>query len=151
MVLLMILLWVLVISMLPVIELRGAIPYGIALDAEPVSVALTAIVGNMIPIPFLIVYTRKVFAWLRQRFPRADCAVTCLENRAHAKSETIRKYGFWGLCILVAIPLPGTGAWTGALVAAVLDMRLKYALPAITLGVFIASIIMIVPSIGLLS
>ena len=145
-----ILLRVLVIAMMPVVELRGAIPYGIALGADPIFVALAAVVGNMLPIPFLIIYTRKIFAWLRRRFPKADTFVTYLENRAHAKSASIHKYGFWGLCILVAIPLPGTGAWTGALVATVLDMRLKSALPAIALGVLIASIIMIVPSIGLL-
>ena len=98
--------------MLPVIELRGAIPYGIALGANPVSVAVAAIAGNMIPIPFLIIYTRKVFAWLR-RFPKAGKIVAWLENRAHTKSAAIHKYGFWGLCILVTIPLPGTGAWTG--------------------------------------
>lgn len=145
----MIFLRVLVIAMLPVIELRGAIPYGIALGANPVSVAVAAIAGNMIPIPFLIIYTRKVFAWLR-RFPKAGKIVAWLENRAHTKSAAIHKYGFWGLCILVTIPLPGTGAWTGALAAAVLDMRLKSALPAIALGVLIAAVIMIVPSVGLL-
>lgn len=143
------LLRVMAIAMLPVVELRGAIPYGIAHGAAPVWVALAAIAGNMLPIPFLIVYTRKVFIWLR-RFPKAGRIVTWLENRAHAKSAAIHKYGFWGLCILVAIPLPGTGAWTGALVATVLDMRLKAAMPAISLGVLIASIVMIVPSIGLL-
>lgn len=144
------LLQVLAISMLPVIELRGAIPYGIALGADPVPVALTAIVGNMLPVPFLIVYTRKVFSWLRRRFPKADSFVTRLENRAHVKSEVVNKYGFWGICVLVAVPLPGTGAWTGALVAAVLNMRLKFALPAIALGVLIAGIAVIIPSIGLL-
>lgn len=144
------LLQVLLISMLPVLELRAAIPYGIALGMNPIPVALAAIVGNMLPIPFLIVYTRKVFAWLRLRFPAANRFVTRLEKRAHAKSAVVHRYGFWGICILVAIPLPGTGAWTGALVAAMLDMRLKSALPAIMLGVLIAGVVVFVPSVGLL-
>lgn len=144
------LLQVLLISMLPVIELRGAIPYGVAMGVNPFSVVLTAIAGNMLPIPLLIVYTRKVFAWLRRRFPVANRFVTGLENRAHAKSGVVQRYGFWGICILVAIPLPGTGAWTGALVAAMLDMRLKAALPAIALGVLVAAVIVFISCTGLL-
>lgn len=144
------LLQVLLISMLPVVELRGAIPYGVALGINPALVALLAIAGNMLPIPFLIVYTRKIFAWLRKRFPAAKRFVTRLEMRAHAKSAIVHRYGFWGICILVAIPLPGTGAWTGALVAAMLDMRLKSALPAIALGVLVAALIVFISSVGLL-
>lgn len=144
------LLQVLFIAMLPVLELRGAIPYGIASGAELAPVLLFAVVGNLLPIPFLIVYTRKVFAWLRRRYPRVDRFVTWMENHAHIKSAVVQKYGFWGICILVAIPLPGTGAWTGALVAAMLDMRVKFAFPAIALGVLIAGVIMIIPSVGLL-
>ena len=144
------LLQVLFISMLPVLELRGAIPYGIALGVNPFLVSLVAMIGNLLPIPFLIVYTRKVFTWLCGRFSAASRFVTKLEEHAHVKSAVVHKYGFWGICILVAIPLPGTGAWTGALVAAVLNMRLKSALPAIALGVLVAGMIVLIPSIGLL-
>lgn len=126
--------------MIPVLELRGAIPVGVA-GGLPVLVAmLIAMVGNLVPIPILIVFTRKVFDWLKTK-PKIKTTVEKLEAKAHAKSEIVHKYEWWGLCILVAIPLPGTGAWTGALVAAVLGMRLKKAMPAIAVGVLIAGII----------
>ena len=126
--------------MIPVLELRGAIPIGVA-GGLPVLVAMfIAMVGNLVPIPILIVFTRKVFDWLKTK-GKIKTFVEKLEAKAHAKSEIVHKYEWWGLCILVAIPLPGTGAWTGALVAAVLGMRLKKAMPAIAVGVLIAGII----------
>ena len=145
-----ILLQVMGIAMLPVLELRGAIPYGLAAGASMAPVVLFAIVGNLLPVPFLIIYTRKVFAWLRRSCSGANRLVARMEKRAHTKSLVVHKYGFWGICILVAIPLPGTGAWTGALVAAMLNMRLKSAFPAIVLGVLIASVIVFIPSAGLM-
>lgn len=127
-------------SMVPVLELRGAIPVGVA-GGLPVLVAmLIAMIGNLVPIPILIVFTRKVFDWLKTK-GRIKVFVEKLEAKAEAKSELVQKYEWWGLCILVAIPLPGTGAWTGALVAAVLGMRLKKAMPAIMVGVLIAGVI----------
>lgn len=127
-------------AMVPVLELRGAIPIGVA-GGVPVLIAmLIAMLGNLVPIPILILFTRKVFDWLKTK-GRIKILVEKLEAKAHAKSEIVQKYEWWGLCILVAIPLPGTGAWTGALVAAVLGMRLKKAMPAIAVGVLIAGII----------
>lgn len=138
------------ISMLPVVELRGGLPYGIALGLDyPVALA-AAVLGNMVPVPFIIVYIRHVFAWLRKRSKWWDEKITRLEKKAHLKGRVVRKYSTIGLCILVAIPLPGTGAWTGALVAAVLDMRLKKAIPAIFLGVCIAAAIMTMVTFGLI-
>jgi len=128
------------ISMVPVLELRGAIPVGVAGGLSPLAAMCIAIVGNLVPIPFLIVFTRRVFQWLKTK-GRLGALVEKLENRAAEKSEIVLKYAWLGLCILVAIPLPGTGAWTGALVAAVLNMRLKKAMPAIVLGVLIAGFI----------
>ena len=128
------------ISMVPVLELRGAIPVGVAGGLSPLVAMCIAIVGNLVPIPFLIVFTRHVFKWLKTK-GRIGLLVDKLEARATEKSEIVLKYAWVGLCILVAIPLPGTGAWTGALVAAVLNMRLKKAMPAIVLGVFIAGFI----------
>ena len=126
--------------MVPVLELRGAIPVGVA-GGLPVLIAMViAIVGNLVPIPILIVFTRKVFDWLKTK-GKIKVFVEKLEAKAEAKSEIVQKYEWWGLCILVAIPLPGTGAWTGALVAAVLGMRLKKAMPAIAVGVLIAGVI----------
>lgn len=138
------------ISMAPIIELRGGLPYGIALGLD-YPVALTAaVIGNMVPVPFIIVYIRHVFTWLRKRSKWWDEKITRLEKKAHLKGRVVRKYSTIGLCILVAIPLPGTGAWTGALVAAVLDMRLKKAIPAIFLGVCIAAAIMTMVTFGLI-
>lgn len=138
------------ISMLPVVELRGGLPYGIALGLDyPVALA-AAVLGNMVPVPFIIVYIRHVFTWLRKRSKWWDEKITRLEKKAHLKGRVVRKYSTIGLCILVAIPLPGTGAWTGALVAVVLDMRLKKAIPAIFLGVCIAAAIMTMVTFGLI-
>ena len=138
------------ISMAPIIELRGGLPYGIALGLDyPVALA-AAVLGNMVPEPFIIVYIRHVFTWLRERSKWWDEKITRLEKKAHLKGRVVRKYSTIGLCILVAIPLPGTGAWTGALVAAVLDMRLKKAIPAIFLGVCIAAAIMTMVTFGLI-
>ena len=128
-------------SMLPVLELRGGVPIGVALGL-PIPVAfLAALVGNMIPVPFILLFARKMLKWIRKTFPKLNALVYKIEARAHAKSEKVVKYQFWGLLILVAIPLPGTGAWTGSLVAAFLDMRMKKAIPAIFMGVVIAGII----------
>ena len=129
------------ISMLPVVELRLGLPYGIALGLDYPMALGAALLGNMLPVPFIIVYIHRVFIWLRAHFGKMDAFITRLEDRANLKGETVQKYGPWGLLIFVAIPLPGTGAWTGALVADVLDLRLRTALPAIALGVLIAGII----------
>lgn len=131
----------LAVSMIPVIELRVAIPIGVAAGLSPWLAIPVAIIGNLIPVPFIILFIRKVFAWMRKKMPRLDGVVTRLEQRAENKKETVLRYEFWGLFVFVAIPLPGTGAWTGALIAAMLDMRLKKAMPSITLGVLTAGII----------
>ena len=124
-------------AMVPVIELRGAIPVGVAAGLPPVVACVTAILGNLLPVPFIMLLARRIFDWLRDtRFfgPK----IAWLERRAHLKGRLVRKYRLLGLVILVGIPLPGTGAWTGALVAALLDIRLRTALPAILLGLLIA-------------
>ena len=113
------------ISMVPVIELRGAIPIGVGAGLNLWLAIGVSIVGNLVPVPFIIIFIKKIFAWLRTVSKKLDGLVTRLEKRAEAKSVTVQKYAFWGLFILVAIPLPGTGAWTGALVAAMLEMPLK--------------------------
>ena len=130
------------ISMVPVVELRLGLPYGIALEL-PYFTALTAsILGNMVPVPFIIIYIKRIFAWLRKHWAALDGFITRLERRAEGKGEAVEKYGTWGLLILVAIPLPGTGAWTGALVAALLNLKVRKAFPVIFVGVCIAAAIM---------
>ena len=137
-----------VISMVPVLELRGAIPIATAHGLNFWVAIVCAIIGNLIPVPFIIIFIRKIFELIRKWSPKLDKLVTKLEDRAHKKSDVVLKYAFWGLVILVAIPLPGTGAWTGALVAAMLNMRLRKAFPAIALGVIIAGVIVSVVTYG---
>ena len=128
-------------AMVPVVELRGAIPYGVIAGLSVPEAFILAVLGNLAPIPFLVVFTRKVFEWLRTKSEGLDRIVRKLEAKAEKNKEIVEKYEFFGLMILVAIPLPGTGAWTGALVAAMMNMRLKRAMPAITVGVIVAGII----------
>ncbi len=130
-----------IISMVPVIELRGAIPLGVLNGLDVGTAMLVSILGNLIPVPFIIVFIRKIFKWMQTKNETLAKVVHKMEEKADKKKDQVLKYEFWGLLILVAIPLPGTGAWTGALVAAMLDMQLKRAFPAILLGVIIAGII----------
>ena len=135
-------------SMVPVIELRGAIPIGVG-QGLPYWLAVTvSILGNLVPVPFIILFIRKIFELMRKWMPKLDGLVSKLEKRAEEKSDVVQKYAFWGLFILVAIPLPGTGAWTGALVAAMLDMRLRRAFPAIAMGVVGAAAIVTFVTFG---
>lgn len=129
------------ISMLPVVELRGGLPAGVAMGLPIPAAFLASLIGNMIPVPFVILFARPLFKWIRVHIPKLGGLVSRLENRAKVKSADVLRYQTWGLLIFVAIPLPGTGAWTGALIAAVLDMRLKRAVPVIFLGVVIAGCI----------
>ena len=130
------------ISMVPVVELRGGLPYGILAGLSLPMAATAAILGNMLPVPFIIVFIEQIFAWLRRHFPKMDRFIGSLEKRAESKQGTVDKYGALGLILLVAIPLPGTGAWTGSLVAALMKMRLQKAVPCIFLGVIIAAVLM---------
>lgn len=137
-------------AMLPILELRGAIPYAFANDLGAVEAFIAAVVGNMVPVPFIILFIRKIFAFMKKHIKPLGSLVDKLEARARDKAEIVHKYELLGLMILVAIPLPGTGAWTGALVAAVLDLRLRHALPAIFLGVVVAGIIVTAASLGVI-
>ena len=129
------------ISMVPVVELRGAIPFGVAHGLPLWTAIAVSVIGNLLPVPFVILFSRRLFAWLRRKIPKLGGAISRLEERAKRKSKAVQQFSFFGLVLLVAIPLPGTGAWTGALVAAILNMRLKRAFPAIALGVVIAAVL----------
>ncbi len=129
------------VSMIPVVELRGGLPFGVALGLAPWKALMAGIIGNLIPLPFIVVYIRRVFQWMRRRLPRLDGLVDSLERKAHLKGSKVNKYKYLGLMIFVAIPLPGTGGWTGALAAAFLDMPLRKALPSLIAGVCIAGVI----------
>lgn len=131
------------VSMIPIIELRGGIPFGVAMGL-PYHLAFPfAVVGNVLPAPFIIVYIRKIFLLMRRYLPKLNSMVDKLETKAHLKGQQVSKYKYIGLWLFVAIPLPGTGAWTGSLAAAFLDMRLKKAFPAVFLGVITAGCIML--------
>ena len=136
------------ISMVPVVELRGAIPAAVIAGLD-IKIALpVAIIGNLVPVPFIIVFIRKIFKWMQSKNQRLRDLVHHFEAKAYARKEQVLKYEFWGVMILVAMPLPGTGAWTGALVAAMLDMQLKRAFPAIAMGVVAAGIIVTIATYG---
>ena len=133
--------WAFLISMVPVIELRGGLPVAITSGLPWPLAYLATVLGNMLPVPFIIIFIKKIFAWLRKHWPGMDRVVTKLEKRAESKSDTVERYGPWGLLLFVAIPAPGTGAWTGALIAALMNMKLKQAVPVILIGVCIAGLI----------
>ena len=138
------------ISMVPIIELRGGLPYGIALGLDYPLALAAAVLGNMLPVPFIVFFIEKIFAWMRKNMPRLDGLVAKMEEKGESKQDVIEKYGALGLIILVAIPLPGTGAWTGSLVAALLKMKPAKAFPCIFAGVVIAAGIMSVVTYGVI-
>ena len=136
------------VAMVPVVELRGAIPFGVVRGLNLWTAIIASMLGNLIPVPFIILFIRKIFAWMRAHMPKLDGLVIRIEKKAEKNRAAVEKYAFWGLVILVAIPLPGTGAWTGALVAAMMEIRLKRAFPAIAIGVAIAGVIVSVITYG---
>ena len=139
------------VSMVPVLELRGGIPWGVAHGLSHFAAFVCAVIGNMIPLPFIVVYIRRIFQWMRRHLPRLNHLVSKLEEKAHLKGRKVTKYKYLGLAIFVAIPLPGTGAWTGALAAAFLDMPLRKALPSIFAGVLVAGIAISILTFGVAS
>ncbi len=138
------------ISMVPVIELRGGLPFGVAQGLAPLYAALVSIVGNLLPIPFLLKLVPKIFDFLRdKKYTRK--LIAWLEKKAEKNRKTIDKYGWLGLYILVAIPLPGTGAWTGALVSSCFKMKFWPSMAAIIVGVLTAGTIVLGITYGVTS
>lgn len=144
-------LMVFLFSMTPVFELRGAIPLGYGLGLNPVVTIILSVIGNMLPAPFIILFARRIFTFLREHWPWLGRIIDRIEKRAERKIPTVQKYASFGLVLLVAIPFPGTGAWTGALISALLDLRLKRAMPCIFLGVLIAAAIVTLISYGVIA
>jgi uncharacterized membrane protein len=130
------------ISMVPVLELRGAIPYGVAGGIPVFYSALIAIVGNMVPVPFVLLFARTILSYMEQRNQFLKGLAAKLRAKAERNRKKVERYKFWGLVLLVAIPLPGTGAWTGTLAASFLDMDFKKSCAAAMCGVVLAGIIM---------
>ena len=124
---------VFVISMLPIFELRGGLIAAAIVGIDWYIAFPICVIGNILPIPFVLLFIRKIFDWLK-KFRIFKKLIEKLDERAKKKSESISKYVLWGLFTFVAVPLPGTGAWTGALVADVLDIRIKKSFPIIFIG-----------------
>lgn len=140
---------VFIISMIPILELRGGLIVSKLLEVPITTAIPLCIVGNIIPIPFILLFIKQIFKWMKKiRIFRG--LVEKLESKAMSKSDNIRRYEFWGLVLFVGIPLPGTGAWTGSLIAALLDVDFKKAVLAELLGIAIATVIMSIFSYGLL-
>lgn len=132
---------VLGLSACPILELRAAVPWGAANELPIIPVLLLSIIGNMLPTPFVICYVHRLLHWMKGKNAFLGQMAEKLENRAADKGALLEKYEMLGLFILVAIPLPGTGAWTGALVAAMFRLTLRRAIPAIFCGVTVAGVI----------
>ncbi len=141
----------LLVSMVPVVELRGGIPFGVTAGLPVWAAFIAAVIGNLIPVPFIIVYIRRIFQWMRRRIPRLNRMVDALERKAHLKGQRVTKYKYLGLMLFVAIPLPGTGAWTGSLAAAFLDMPLRKAIPSVVVGVLVAGMAISILTYGVAS
>ena len=141
---------VFIISLLPIMELRGGMIAARLLEMDFLRAFIISYIGNMIPIPFIILFIKKIFEFLR-RFKFFEKIITKLEAKTERNKDKVLRYKSWGLLIFVAIPLPGTGGWTGALMAALLDMPIKRSLPSIALGVFIAGLIMSLVTYGIFS
>lgn len=138
-----------IVSLLPVLELRGGLIAAKLMDVEFIKAFIICFVGNLLPIPFILLFIRKIFDWMK-RFEKIGTIIEKLEARSLSKADNVRKYKLWGLFLFVAIPLPGTGAWTGALIADLLNIKIREAFPVICAGVFVAGCIMSAVSYGLL-
>lgn len=136
-----------IISLLPILELRGGLIAAVLLGVPLWKAFIVCFIGNMLPVPFIILFIKKIFEFLR-RFSFFDKFISKLEAKTEKNKDKVLRYKQWGLLLFVAIPLPGTGAWTGALFAALLDIDLKKSFPIIALGVLIAGVIVAVLSYG---
>lgn len=138
---------VMLTAALPIVEVKGAIPVGIALGMSPIHATILAFLGSILPVPIILFTIRPIFNYLKETriFKKV---IHKLIHRSLSKSGNVKKYGYWGLFIFVAIPLPGTGVWTGSLIASLLDLRFKYAFPTIVIGNLVASICIMILSFG---
>lgn len=142
---------VILTAALPIIELRGAIPVGISLGLSPIHATTLAFIGSIIPVPFILFTIRPIFNYLKTTKTFKKLVQKLTDRSMSKNSRKVQKYGVWALVLIVAIPLPGTGVWSGSLAAALLDMRFKYAFPAILVGNLIAGILIMIISQGAFS
>lgn len=138
-----------IISVLPVLELRGGLIAASILNVTYLKALIICIIGNILPIPFVLLFIKKIVKWMDTFGPTRKFA-SFIHKKVEKNKAEIEKYDFWGLTVFVGIPLPGTGAWTGSIVAGMLEMDMKKSFPAIVLGVLMASAIMSFVSYGML-
>ena len=142
---------VFIISLMPILELRGGLLAASLMGVKPVPAYIVSIIGNVIPVPFILLFLNKILDWMKKsKVKWMNKFAGWLEKKADKNKTQIEKYGYWGLLLFVGIPLPGTGAWTGCLVASVLHLDRKKAFIATMGGILLASIIMMIISYGLL-
>lgn len=142
---------VFIISLMPILELRGGLIAAALLNLSPIESYLICMVGNIIPVPFILWFINSILKWMRNcKFKRINGVANWLDNKVEKHKGQIEKFGFWGLVLFVGIPLPGTGAWTGCLIASVLEMDRKKSFVAAMIGIVMASIIMMILSFGVL-
>ena len=138
--------------MLPIIELRGAVPLGAVLGMPWWQSYIISVIGNMVPVPFVLLFIRKILDFmLKSKIKFFNKIATWLNNKAEKNRGKIEKYSFWGVCLFVAIPLPVTGAWTGSLVAATIEMKFWKAVLSALFGVMIAGVIMTLGAYGVVA
>ena len=144
-------LWIFLISMVPLIELRGAIPVAVGLGLPIVPSIIISVVGNMLPVPFIFLFARRVLAWGKDKKVIGGFFTWCLEKGEKGGRKLEAKAGrglYWALLLFVGIPIPGTGAWTGTLAASILNMDFKKSVLFVLLGVLLAGAIMLAASLG---
>ena len=143
---------VFVCSMIPIIELRGSIPLGAGLGLPFWQNFIISVIGNMIPVSFILLFIRSILSWMaKSRVKWISKTANWVYGKADKKKAKIEKYSFWGLFLFVAIPIPGTGAWTGSLIAALLNLKFHKSVLAVFLGVLTAGVIMSLISYGIFS
>lgn len=143
---------VFIISLMPVLELRGGLIAASLLKLNPINAYIVSIVGNLLPIPFILMFLSKILDWMEKSKIKLFKSISVwLRKKADKNKPKIEKYGYLGLILFVGIPLPGTGAWTGSLVATALNLDRKKAFLCTIVGVLIASVIMMILSYGVLS
>lgn len=143
---------VFIISVLPILELRGGLIAATLLGVEPVVAYIVSIIGNILPVPFILLFIKKIIEWMgKSKINFFKKIVKFLHKKVEKNKDSIEKYGYLGLFLFVGVPLPGTGAWTGCLIASLLDMDRKKSFFCVLCGIIMASIIMMIVSYGLLA
>lgn len=143
---------VFIISLLPILELRGGLLAAALIGLDPVKSYIISIIGNVLPVPFILLLITKILSWMKKsKIKLFNKVANWLDEKVEKHKGQIEKFGYLGVVLFVGIPLPGTGAWTGSLIASVLNMDRKKTFLAVMLGIFMASIIMMLLSFGILA